>query len=66
MATSDHGNVESHDQADRRTCLLIIPIPAAAHAVAPAALAGDQCRSLLADLAQLPDPRRRPVAAGMR
>jgi predicted transposase YbfD/YdcC len=35
------------------------PIPAAAHAVAPAALAGDQCRSLLADLAQLPDPRRR-------
>jgi hypothetical protein len=35
------------------------PIPAAAHAVAPAALVGDQCRSLLADLAQLPDPRRR-------
>jgi predicted transposase YbfD/YdcC len=35
------------------------PIPAAAHAVAPAALASDQCRSLLADLAQLPDPRRR-------
>jgi DDE_Tnp_1-associated len=35
------------------------PIPAAAHAVAPAALAGDQCCSLLADLAQLSDPRRR-------
>ena len=35
------------------------PIPAAAHAVAPAALAGGQCRSLLPDLTQLPDPRRR-------
>jgi hypothetical protein len=51
---------------DRHTCLLIIPPSSPAHAVAPAALAGDQCRSLLADLAQLLDPRRRPVAVGMR
>jgi DDE_Tnp_1-associated len=35
------------------------PIPAVALAAAPAALAGDQCRSLLADLAQIPDPRQR-------
>jgi hypothetical protein len=44
---------------DRRACLLIIPIPAAAHAAAPAALTSDQCRSLLEDLAQLADPRQR-------
>jgi hypothetical protein len=50
---------------DRRTCLLIIPRPAPPMR-SPAALVGDQCRSLLADLAQLPDPRRRRVAAGMR
>jgi predicted transposase YbfD/YdcC len=35
------------------------PIPAAAHAAAPATLTADQCRSLLEDLAQLPDPRQR-------
>jgi predicted transposase YbfD/YdcC len=35
------------------------PIPAAAHAVAPTALAPDQCRSLLDHLAQLADPRQR-------
>jgi hypothetical protein len=35
------------------------PIPAAAHAAAPAALTSDQCRSLLEDLAQLADPRQR-------
>jgi predicted transposase YbfD/YdcC len=34
-------------------------IPAAAHPAAPAALTSHQCRSLLAELAQLPDPRRR-------
>jgi hypothetical protein len=34
-------------------------IPAAAHAAASAALTSHQCHSLLADLAQLPDPRRR-------
>jgi hypothetical protein len=35
------------------------PIPAAAHAAAPAALAPDQCRSLLDDLAAIADPRHR-------
>jgi DDE_Tnp_1-associated len=35
------------------------PIPAVAHAAAPAALTSDQCRSLLEDLAQLVDPRQR-------
>jgi predicted transposase YbfD/YdcC len=35
------------------------PIPAAAHAAAPAALTSDQCRSVLEDLAQLADPRQR-------
>ena len=36
------------------------PIPAAAQRlVAPAALAPDQCRSLLDDLAQIADPRKR-------
>jgi hypothetical protein len=35
------------------------PIPAAAHAVAPTALAPDQCRSLLDHLAQFADPRQR-------
>jgi predicted transposase YbfD/YdcC len=35
------------------------PIPAAAHAAAPAALTSDQCRILLEDLAQLADPRQR-------
>ncbi|HEX8858726.1 MAG TPA: transposase family protein [Actinomycetes bacterium] len=44
---------------DRRACLRIIPIPAAAHAAAPTALAPDQCRSLLDHLAQLADPRQR-------
>jgi hypothetical protein len=44
---------------DRRACLLIIPLTAAAHAAAPAALTSDQCRSLLEDLAQLADPRQR-------
>ena len=47
------------NRLDRRACLLIIPIPAAAHAAAPAALTSDQCRSLLEDLAQLADPRQR-------
>ncbi|HEV8648087.1 MAG TPA: transposase family protein [Actinomycetes bacterium] len=43
---------------DRRACLPIIPIPAAAQRLAPpAALAPDQCRSLLDDLAQIADPR---------
>ncbi len=35
------------------------PIPAAAHAAAAAALAPDQCRSLLEDLATITDPRHR-------
>jgi DDE_Tnp_1-associated len=35
------------------------PIPAAAHAAAPAALTSDQCRSLLEDLAQLADRGQR-------
>ena len=35
------------------------PIPAAAHAAASAALAPDQCRSLLCDLAHIADPRHR-------
>jgi predicted transposase YbfD/YdcC len=35
------------------------PIPAAAHQAAPVALSGGQCRSLLADLAHLADPRHR-------
>jgi predicted transposase YbfD/YdcC len=43
---------------DRRACPSS-PIPAAAHAVAPTALAPDQCRSLLDHLAQLADPRQR-------
>jgi hypothetical protein len=43
------------------------PIPAAAHAAAPAALTSAQCRSLLDHLAQLADPRhhrgrRHPLA----
>ena len=43
------------------------PIPAAAHAAAPAALTSAQCRSLLDYLAQLADPRhhrgrRHPLA----
>jgi hypothetical protein len=42
---------------DRRACLLIIPIAAAAQRLAaPAALAPDQCRSLLDSLAQITDP----------
>jgi hypothetical protein len=45
---------------DRRVCLLIIPIAAVAQRLAPpAALAPDQCRSLLDSLAQLADPRHR-------
>jgi hypothetical protein len=35
------------------------PIPAVAHAALPAALTGDQCRSLLRDLAHITDPRQR-------
>jgi DDE_Tnp_1-associated len=46
--------------ADRRACLLIIPIPAVAQRLAaPAALAPEQCRSLLGYLAQIADPRHR-------
>ena len=45
---------------DRRACLPIIPHPCCRpHAVAPTALAPDQCRSLLDHLAQLADPRQR-------
>ena len=40
-------------------CLLIIPHPRRRPRGRTAALAGDQCRSLLADLAQIPDPRQR-------
>jgi hypothetical protein len=35
------------------------PIPAVAHATAPVAMAPGQCRSLLADLAHITDPRHR-------
>jgi hypothetical protein len=46
--------------ADRRACLLIIPLPAAVHRLgAPAALAPEQCRSLLGSLARTADPRHR-------
>jgi predicted transposase YbfD/YdcC len=45
---------------DRRACPFIIPIPTATHRLAPpAALAPDQCRSLLGCLAQIADPRHR-------
>src|SRR5262245_57279248 len=44
---------------DRRARPLIIPIPAAAHAAAPAALTSDQCRSLLNHLPHITDPRQR-------
>jgi len=46
---------------NRGACLLIIPSPA----VGPAALAGDDCRSLLAHLAELPILHG-DAAAGMR
>jgi hypothetical protein len=59
-ATGDHVGVEAHDQTGP-PCLPHHhpPIPAAAHAAAPAAPTSDQCHSLLADLAQLADPRQR-------
>jgi hypothetical protein len=45
---------------DHRACPSSSPIPAAAQQLgAPAALAPDQCSSLLCDLAQLTDPRQR-------
>ena len=45
---------------DRRACPFIIPHPCGCpSAAAPAALAPDQCRSLLDHLAQLADPRQR-------
>jgi predicted transposase YbfD/YdcC len=44
---------------DRRARPFTILNPAAAHAAAVAALAPDQCRSLLCDLAQITDPRQR-------
>lgn len=52
--TSENGNVESHDQAGPPYLPAHHPPSCPAHAAQPAALAGDQCRSLLADLAQLP------------
>ena len=66
--------VESHDQTgpDRRACPFIIPIPAVAQRLAtPAALAPDQCHSLLNDLATIADPRHRrgrrhPLVAVLR
>jgi hypothetical protein len=42
------------------------PIPAAAHAAAPAALTSDQCRSLLEDLAQLAADAPGQVLAALR
>jgi hypothetical protein len=52
---------------DHRACASSSPIPAAAHAAAPAALTSAQCRSLLDHLAQRADPRhhrgrRHPLA----
>src|SRR4249920_136788 len=61
-APGDHVGIEAHDQTgpDHRACPFTFPTSAAAQRPAsPAALAPDQCRSLLEHLARLADPRQR-------
>src|SRR6266545_4767762 len=59
-APGDHVVSKPMTRPDRRACPSSSPIPAAAQRLAPpAALAPDQCRSLLEHLAQLADPRQR-------